>query len=200
MAGKNDKLIVGWADGTRRNFAKSTNRQGSWAALKAKLSRPRVTGEKRAAFDKMSKDEQDDLKSIAGWISGAQIRGQHRSLKNVLPRDLLTIDIDYGTGEIGTPVDTAIHLFDINGILVNVDQSNPTDGGSGSVSANDAFLQHTFTTTGTFVIQIGRSVGGSLGSFQGGEEFLVYLLDATAEHAAAVAQRLCRAVQNIRLT
>lgn len=95
MAGKNDRLIVGWADGTRRNFAKSTNRQGSWEALKAKLSRPRVTGEKRAEFDKMSKDEQDDLKSIAGWISGAQIRGQHRSLKNVLPRNLLTIDIDY---------------------------------------------------------------------------------------------------------
>lgn len=95
MAGKNDRLIVGWADGTRRNFAKSKNQQGQWGALKAKLSKPKITDEKRSAFDKMSKDEQDELKSAAGWISGAQIRGQHRSLKNVLPRDLLTIDIDY---------------------------------------------------------------------------------------------------------
>lgn len=42
--------------------------------------------------------------------------------------------------------------------------------------------------------------GSDLLARWGGEEFLVYLPDATAEHAAAVAQRLCRAVQNIRLT
>lgn len=46
----------------------------------------------------------------------------------------------------------------------------------------------------------GELRGSDLLARWGGEEFLVYLPDATAEHAAAVAQRLCRAVQNIRLT
>lgn len=46
----------------------------------------------------------------------------------------------------------------------------------------------------------GELRGSDLLARWGGEEFLVYLPDATAEHAAAVAQRLCSAVQNIRLT
>ena len=46
----------------------------------------------------------------------------------------------------------------------------------------------------------GELRGADLLARWGGEEFLVYLPDATAEHAAAVAQRLCSAVQNIRLT
>ena len=46
----------------------------------------------------------------------------------------------------------------------------------------------------------GELRGSDLLARWGGEEFLVYLPDATAEHAAAVAQRLCRAVQSIHLT
>lgn len=92
---KNDSILVGWAEGRGKNLAKSKNVTKSWGALKKLLSVPHVTPERRKEFDKMSKDEQDQLKSAAGWISGAQCKDNHRNLKNILPRDLLTIDIDY---------------------------------------------------------------------------------------------------------
>jgi hypothetical protein len=59
------------------------------------LSAPVKTGETRAKFDKMSKDEQDHLKAINGWISTAQCKDNKRNLKNVLPRNLLSLDLDY---------------------------------------------------------------------------------------------------------
>ena len=95
MAGRQDGILVGWAEGKGKNLAKSKNITKSWGALKKMLSAPHVTPESRREFDKMSKDDQDVLKSAAGWISGAQCKDNHRNLRNILPRDLLTIDIDY---------------------------------------------------------------------------------------------------------
>ena len=95
MPSKHDNLIVGWAEGKGKNLAKSKNRTESWGALKRLLSKPFVTPEFRYQFDKMTKDEQDSLKAINGWISGAQCKDGHRAVKNILPRDLLTIDVDY---------------------------------------------------------------------------------------------------------
>lgn len=95
MTSKHDQFIVGWAEGKGVNLAKSKNRTESWGTLKRILSKPFVTPERRKAFDKMTKDEQDKLKAIDGWISGAQCKDGKRNLKNVLPRDVLTIDVDY---------------------------------------------------------------------------------------------------------
>lgn len=95
MPGTFEQFIVGWAEGKGKNLAKSKNRSEAWASLKKILRKPYVTPETRREFDKMSKEEQDKLKAINGWISGAQCKDNHRSLKNVMPRNLLTIDIDY---------------------------------------------------------------------------------------------------------
>ncbi len=95
MTSKHDDLIVGWAEGRGKNLAKSKNKTASWGILKRSLKQPAVTPETRREFDKLSKDEQDHLKSINGWISGAQCKDGHRALRNILPRDLLTIDVDY---------------------------------------------------------------------------------------------------------
>ena len=93
-------MILSWAIGSAKNFAKAKNKSDSYANLKRLLKKPVVTNETRRAFDKMSKSEQDDLKSIAGWISGAQCSGAWRNKKNILPRDLATIDIDYAGAEL----------------------------------------------------------------------------------------------------
>lgn len=95
MKSKYNSHMVGWAEGKGTNLASSKNKTQSWGQLKKLLSEPFVTPEKRREFDAMSKDEQDKLKAVNGWISGAQCKDNHRSLKNILPRDLLTLDIDY---------------------------------------------------------------------------------------------------------
>jgi putative DNA primase/helicase len=95
MATKHDQMIVGWSQGTGANLASSKNKSQSWGSLKKMLWTPHATPERRKEFDKASKDEQDKLKATAGWFSGAQMKGNHRALKNVMPRDLLTLDLDY---------------------------------------------------------------------------------------------------------
>jgi predicted P-loop ATPase len=108
MAGTFEQFLVGWAEGRGKNLAKSKNRTESWASLKKLLSTPAVTPERRREFDKMSKEEQDKLKSINGWISGAQCKDGHRNLRNVLDRNLLTIDIDYAPDTITEDIEMGL--------------------------------------------------------------------------------------------
>lgn len=103
-----ENYIISYAEGTGNNLAKAKNRTASWAAFKKILKLPTVTPELRRAFDKMSKGEQDRLKSVGGWISGAQCEGQWRNKKNILPRDLATLDIDYSGAELTTLVEQGL--------------------------------------------------------------------------------------------
>lgn len=93
--GKNDTHLVRYAIGKSTNLAKAWNRTSPWVKFCTELSTPVKTGESRAKFDEMSKDEQDLLKAINGWISTAQCKDNKRNLKNVLPRNLLSLDLDY---------------------------------------------------------------------------------------------------------
>jgi putative DNA primase/helicase len=95
MPDAHDDLIVFWAEAKGRSFASARNTSGSWAFLRKKLSRPTRTRERYAAYRKMSRDDQLGLKSIDGWISGAQCEGKWRNLRNVKPRNLMTLDLDY---------------------------------------------------------------------------------------------------------
>lgn len=93
--GQHDKLIVSWAEGAGKNLAKAENKTGSWASLIHRLSMVTRTREKHKVYMKLTKDEQLRLKSIDGWISGAQCEGKWRNLRNVKPRILMTLDLDY---------------------------------------------------------------------------------------------------------
>jgi len=102
---KHDLLTLHWSEGSGRNLAKNKNYAGHWATFKKKFASPLVTPEKRKAFDKLSKEAQDDLKKMAGWISGATFDGHWRNKKNLRDRDLMTLDIDY-------PFDGIIEMID----------------------------------------------------------------------------------------
>lgn len=91
----NNKMMVSWAEGSGRNLARASNKTGSWVSFVRMLSEPTRTREKRREFDRMTKAEQDELKAVDGWLSGAQCEDKWRSNRTVLPRDLMTLDIDY---------------------------------------------------------------------------------------------------------
>ncbi|MDD3030661.1 MAG: virulence-associated E family protein [Alphaproteobacteria bacterium] len=93
--GQHDKYLVKYALGKPKNLAKAWNKTRPWKDFYTDLSTPTKTGELRAAFDEMSKDEQDVLKAVGGWISTAQCENNNRSLKNILPRNLMSLDLDY---------------------------------------------------------------------------------------------------------
>ena len=92
---KHNLITLHWSEGSGKNLAKNKNFAGHWSQFWPKFQKPWVTPEKRKAFDKMTKEQQDDLKKIDGWYSGATFEGKWRNKKNLLPRDLMTIDIDY---------------------------------------------------------------------------------------------------------
>lgn len=93
--GNHDKYLVKYAEGRSTNLAKAWNKIRSWKEFYTRLSTPVRTGETRAKFDEMTKSEQDALKAIDGWISTAQCDNNKRNLQNILPRNLLSLDIDY---------------------------------------------------------------------------------------------------------
>lgn len=106
-----DKRMVGWSTGPGQNFAKVENHNGSWEQFIGMVNTAVRTNEPRHKFDKMSKDEQDRLKSVDGWICGARFANGVRNLNNILPRDLVSLDLDYVTVELAKRLaegDTAI--------------------------------------------------------------------------------------------
>lgn len=93
----NDSFMIHYAEGRGTNLGKAKNRIIGWADFCKQFSTPTKTKERRKAFDKMSKEQQDDLKSVDGWIIGAQVADGKRRRVNIQPRDLLSLDYDYAT-------------------------------------------------------------------------------------------------------
>ena len=65
-----------------------------WSALVAKLSASRKTEETHAEFMRMTKDEQDRIKDIGGFVGG-HLKGGRRLGQNVSARQIVTLDADY---------------------------------------------------------------------------------------------------------
>ena len=94
---KNDNFLIHYSEGRGTNLGKAKNRVVAWSEFVTMLSSPTKTAEKRRVFDKMTKEQQDELKSIDGWIMAAQVSDGRRNRNNIKPRDLLSLDYDYAT-------------------------------------------------------------------------------------------------------
>ena len=90
-----DLIFVSYAAGRGGNLGKAVNKTDPWGVFAKRFSKPFRTPESRKAFDKMSKEQQDELKAIDGWLIGAPVSDKKRSNATVQPRTLLTLDIDY---------------------------------------------------------------------------------------------------------
>lgn len=65
-------------------------------------------------------------------------------------------DIDYASGS-GGSFDSYLNLYDAAGnSLANNDDSNTGNGGAGSTSGLDSYLEYTFATEGTYYIRVGQ--------------------------------------------
>jgi predicted P-loop ATPase len=86
-----DRLLI--STGSSR-FEKSwKNKQMKWSALLSKLSISQGTGETHAEYMKMTKDQQDRIKDIGGFVGG-HLKDGSRKTGNVVARQLITLDMD----------------------------------------------------------------------------------------------------------
>lgn len=70
------------------------NKSMLWSVLLSRLSRSVETAETHAEYMKMSKDQQDNLKDIGGFVGGHLKEGK-RKTGSVASRQILTLDADF---------------------------------------------------------------------------------------------------------
>ncbi|MGE3329171.1 MAG: hypothetical protein AB7N61_27560, partial [Acidimicrobiia bacterium] len=85
----------------------------------------------------------------------------------------ITLDVDYGAHAIGGSTDTMVRIIGPDGVtqLAINDDSLTTDGGLGSTSGLDSYLQYTFAAAGTYFIEIGEF--SAVSTFEGGETLIL---------------------------
>lgn len=74
------------------------NGQMTWEELADKLSHEARTNETLSEYMSATKEERGRIKDIGGYVGGF-LRAGRRKAENVMHRQLLTLDIDYGHGE-----------------------------------------------------------------------------------------------------
>lgn len=84
------------ATGAHRDAKKWNNREITWEALKAKLRVPIVTKPTFAEYNAMPKEDRDKVKDQGGYVGG-YLKGGRRLKGSVKTRQLVTLDIDFGT-------------------------------------------------------------------------------------------------------
>ena len=92
MVKYNGDLLI--STGRSRFETSWKNKTMSWAALLNKLSRSMETTETHAEYMKMSKEQQDKIKDIGGFVGG-HLRDGRRKTGYVTARQLLTLDLDF---------------------------------------------------------------------------------------------------------
>lgn len=91
---------VSYSRDYKRSLVRATVKTEGWGQFLNLIRKPTVTNEKRREFDSWSKQQQDDVKMLPGWICGAVLRDGKRRKSNAEKRNLMTIDIDYAYPEI----------------------------------------------------------------------------------------------------
>lgn len=82
------------ATGRSRLEKQWKNKSIPWSQLLVKLSKPTVTPESYTEYLKMSKDDQDRIKDVGGFIGGS-LKGGRRKTDSVELRQLVTLDADF---------------------------------------------------------------------------------------------------------
>lgn len=79
--------------GKNRFDQKWKNKEVTWQELLKRFSGPSMTQETQSEYFRMSKDEQDGIKDIGGFVGGV-LEGGKRNAQSVKLRSIITLDVD----------------------------------------------------------------------------------------------------------
>ncbi len=88
----NGELIISL--GKSRFETSWKNKTMSWSVLLSRLSKSQQTGETHAEYMKLSKEQQDRIKDIGGFVGG-HLKDGRRKTGFVAARQILTLDLDF---------------------------------------------------------------------------------------------------------
>lgn len=98
----NGELLI--STGRSRFETSWKNKMMLWSVLLSKLSKSRQTNETHAEYMKLSKEQQDRIKDIGGFVGG-HLKEGHRKTGYVVARQIVTLDLDF------PPADLWAHLI-----------------------------------------------------------------------------------------
>lgn len=93
VVARHDGLLT-ISTGSSRRTKVWKQKQVAWSALIRKLSVTKRTNETQAEFMRMSKDKQDAIKDVGGFVGGELLNGK-RTAMTTGARQLVTLDADY---------------------------------------------------------------------------------------------------------
>lgn len=96
------KILI--ATGASRTAKKWKNQETTWEKFLEKLRTTTRTRETMAEYMKMPKREQDRIKDVGGFVGG-YLKNGRRLAGNVLNRQLVTLDADFGDDSLTTMLD-----------------------------------------------------------------------------------------------
>lgn len=103
----NGELLI--ATGRSRFETAWKNKTMLWSVLLSKLSKSRQTNETHAEYMKMSKEQQDRIKDIGGFVGG-HLKDGHRKTGCVVARQILTLDLDFPPADLWTHLMNEVDL------------------------------------------------------------------------------------------
>lgn len=106
-------FIIDLATAHSRVSKKWRNRRWQWSELLERCSETKRTGETAAEYERMTREEQSNIKDVGGFVGG-YLSGGVRKTANVLYRSVATLDIDYGTPNVW---DDFTEIFDFAAML-----------------------------------------------------------------------------------
>lgn len=93
----NGKLDI--ATGKSRHTKQWKNEEILWSALLEKLKATKRTDETCREYKTAGKARQDEIKDVGGFVGG-YLNGGSRKARNLLHRQLVTLDMDFGSVEV----------------------------------------------------------------------------------------------------
>ena len=96
------------ATGKSLHDTKWKNKEYTWPALLNEISRTTRTRETYAEYVKMTRDQQQNIKDVGGFVGGT-LKGGRRKSGTVVWRQLLTLDADFVAGDLWGTIES---LFD----------------------------------------------------------------------------------------
>ncbi len=84
------------ATGKNRKETHWRNREVQWSEFLRKICETHRTAEKYSEYMSAKKSRQDEIKDVGGFVGGYVNNGRRKS-ENILHRQLITLDIDFGT-------------------------------------------------------------------------------------------------------
>ncbi len=95
---------VSIATGSSKKEINWKNKNILYSALVEKLSKTTRTPETYAEYNKISKTDRDRIKDVGGFVGGSLKNGR-RKAENVANRTLLTLDLDYVSGDVWSSIE-----------------------------------------------------------------------------------------------